>query len=176
MRERSAYLRYFALTLSIAVFINGCVVLEISPTDAHTELEQVYPELDPGIRDFFADEATAAGVRQIRAMTVGETPKRWSRQQSGCAQTIFESRLILINTERSRCLDLDHLAHEIAHIGVLRTHCYGHGDRFYDYNRGIAERFEARFRRQEERAGWVAPVRSVLDRETVYRSGAERCL
>ena len=120
-------------------------------------------------------EAQRAGVKKIRKIKLGETPKKIRSQESGCGTVLLDAKLILINAGKSHCLRLAHLAHEITHIEVARLGCYGHGDKFYEYNLDIARRFEDRFSEIGDRGGWVSPAQSVENRSRYYRSDAEYC-
>ena len=169
-------LRNIAVLLVVASVTVACVSTEAEPQKLRTQIDSLYPHLSEEIKEFFSEEAHRAGVKKIRELRVGETPKKVYSQQSGCGSVQFDGGLILVNPRKAHCLRLAHLAHEITHIGVARTGCYGHGDKFYEYNLGIARRFEEQFPVLSDRGGWGSPVQSVENRARYYRSDAENCV
>ncbi len=158
------------------LMVQACVSTSVEPQDLKAQIDSLYPHQSEEVRAFFAHEAHLAGVRLIREMRVGEKPKKIHHKQTGCGVAQFDTRSLLINPRKEHCLRLAHLAHEIAHIGVLRLNCYGHGDKFYQYNLGIARRFEEQFPNIVDRGGWNSPVQNVENRSRYYRSNAENCL
>lgn len=169
-------LRGVMLSLVILVVTQACVSTELEPQKLKAQIDRLYPDQSEEIREFFALEAHRAGVKKIREIKVDETPKKIRSQESGCGSVQFDAGLILIRASKTHCLRLAHLAHEISHIGVAKLACYGHGDTFYEYNLGLARRFEDRFLEVSDRGGWGAPVQSVENRSRYYRSDAEFCV
>lgn len=117
-----------------------------------------------------------ADVQHIRKMKLGEKRKKMHSHQTGCGGAELDTRSLVINPRKEQCLRLAHLAHEIAHIAMLRLNCYGHGDKFYQYNLDIARRFEQQFPDVADRGGWNVPAQNVENRWRYYRSDAESCL
>ncbi|MGI9318546.1 MAG: hypothetical protein ACR2QW_14545 [bacterium] len=164
------------LMMAMLIALQSCVSTNVEPHDLKAGIDALYPHQSEEIRSFFAQEAHRAGVRTIREMRVGEKPKKIHSKQSGCGVALFDRKALLINPRKEQCLRLAHLAHEITHIAVLRLHCYGHGNKFYDYNLAIANRFEQQFPDAADRGGWNSPVQNVENRSKNYRSDAERCV
>ncbi|WP_270730993.1 hypothetical protein [Shimia sp. Alg240-R146] len=133
-------------------------------------------QIDPlgvDIAAFLAIEAQKAGVRRFRSMKPSEKPKITHPKQTGCGQAKFSSKEVLIDTDQRRCVNLHNFMHEIAHIGVLRKNCKGHGDIFYWYNYALAQRMETAIPRSKR---WrTTPTKAVLRRAAEYRSFDERC-
>ena len=168
--------RNVLLSLAILLITQACVSTDSDLRALKPQIDKLYPDQSEEIRDFFAVEAHRAGVKNIREIRAAETAKKIDSQESGCGFVRFDDGQILINVQKPQCLRLAHLAHEIAHIGVVRLNCFGHGDKFYEYNLGIARRFEEQFPAVNDRGGWGSPVRSVENRSRYYRSDAEFCV
>jgi hypothetical protein len=120
------------------------------------------------MRRFFAEEASAAGVIEIRAMRGYEKPRITQKKQTGCGRAWFYKKEILIDTDRKFCINMSNLAHEIAHIPASRAGCKGHDDRFYRINEEMARRFEEKF--PGRNWGNASPVERVRKRSREYRS------
>jgi hypothetical protein len=120
------------------------------------------------MRRFFAEEASAAGVVEIRAMRGFEKPRISQKAQTGCGRARLYKKEVLIDVDRGNCINLSNLAHEIAHIPAARAGCKGHDDRFYRINEEIARRFEERF--PGKNWGNASPVERVRKRSREYRS------
>jgi hypothetical protein len=118
------------------------------------------------IREFYVQEAWAAGVPGFRAMKPDE--KRINPYFGVFNCGFAHSLALLIDADRPKCLKLNLYAHEIAHFG---GGCAGHGDKFWSYHLGIAERFEAQFPLR----GWNfrVPTLYVLEGSRVYRTPEE---
>jgi hypothetical protein len=163
----------FLITLSL---IQACASSTIDPQNLKKQIDALYPNQSEEIRAFFAQEAFIADVQFIHKMKRGEKHRIIYSHQTGCGGSELDTRSLVINPRKEQCLRLSHLAHEIAHIAVLRLDCYGHGDKFYQYNLDIARRFEQQFPDVADRGGWNVPVQNVENRSKYYRSDAESCL
>jgi hypothetical protein len=173
--------RKVVVLVMVLFTLQACVTSEVDPNDLKFAIDKLYPHQSEEIRLFFAQEAARAGVIKIRALKVGEKRKKIDSVktavsvQTACGGAHYDKKL-LINPRKQHCLRLAHLAHEISHIGVLGINCYGHGEPFYQYNLGIAKRFEQQFPELTDRGGWNSPLQNVETRSRNYRSGAEQCL
>jgi hypothetical protein len=162
---------FFGVSLVAISVLMGCATKEEQAQRLYDDLsffvEAGVIESDD-VRWFFAEEAAAAGVVEIRAMRGYEKPKITLKAQTGCGRAWFYKKEILIDVDRAFCINLSNLAHEIAHIPAARNGCKGHNDMFYRINEGIARRFEERFPGQDWGNG--SPVERVRRRSREYRS------
>lgn len=160
-----------ASLLFSAASLAGC-------TTAEERFQSLYDDLsifaDAGVIDsdemrlFFAREAAAAGVTEVRAMRGFEKPSITERAQTGCGRALRKTNEVLIDVDRGSCINLANLAHEIAHIPAFRAGCRGHNRHFYRINEEIARRFEEKF--PGKSWGDKGPVESVRKRSREYRS------
>ena len=145
----------------------ACVSMDQQRSSIQRDIAAIYSDYDEEIREFFVEEAVRAGVKTIRPMQPSEIlPVTNPNEIPGCAYALKDQKLILIEIEKPLCVKLDHLAHEIAHIG---SNCSGHNNVFYKYNYAIAQRYEQRFPNAGTRR-WFAPVQSVANVEAIYQS------
>ena len=126
--------------------------------------------LTPAEAAYLASVAADEGVRRIRPMREAEKPRRLVGAQTGCGMALSETREVLIDADRARCLNIGNIIHEIAHIPMFQRNCHGHGDRFYQKNYQLAAAFEAQFPRWGTRV-----TRGVIRRSQEYRNGEARC-
>jgi hypothetical protein len=176
VRKFGFKLRRITAFLIILSLIQACASSDLDPQKLKKQIDALYPSQSEEIRAFFAQEAFMADVQLIHKMKSGANRNKIHSNQTGCGGAQLETRSLVINPRKEQCLRLAHLAHEIAHIGVLRFNCYGHGDKFYQYNLDIARRFEQQFPDVDDRGGWNIPVQNVENRSRYYRSDAEFCL
>lgn len=131
------------------------------------DIAEIYSDYSNEIQQFFVEEAINAGVKTIRAMKPSDKiPVVNPYQIIDCAYASWRRKLVVIEVNRPLCVKLNHLAHEIAHVG---SKCGGHNDVFYKYNYAIARRYEKQFPNATKRK-WFAPVQSVGNVATIYRS------
>ena len=144
---------------------------KLTPTQHRKNIErdiaEIYSDYSNEIQQFFVKEAIIAGVTTIRAMKPSDKrPVVHPNQMIDCAFASFRRKLVVIEVNQPRCLNLNHLAHEIAHVG---SKCGGHNDVFYKYNFAIARRYERKISNPIERK-WFAPVQDVGSVEAIYRT------
>ena len=163
-------------SVCFAAILSCFVLTNVSESSSRSErlLKQLEPfvktkEITPAEAVFFAAEAARAGVRTIRQMRRSEKPRRLGFGQTGCGRATF-SNVILIDFDRRRCINYHNLSHEISHIAMYKKRCKGHGDRFYQYNYGIAKRLARISGRKGRRLQNL-----VLKRSQNYRIGAAGC-
>jgi hypothetical protein len=135
--------------------------------DIERDIAEIYSDFSYEIQQFFVEEAINAGVNTIRAMKPSDKIQVVHPNQIvDCAFADWRRKLIVINVNKPLCVKLDHLAHEIAHVGAK---CSGHNDVFYKYNYAIAKRYEKQFPNAGKRR-WFAPVQNVGNVEAIYRT------
>ena len=131
------------------------------------DIAEIYSDHSSETQQFFIDEAIKAGVETIRAMKPSDRmPVIHPFEGKACAYGIWRRKLVIIEMNQPRCLNLHHLAHEISHIG---SKCHGHNNVFYKYNYAIARRYEKQIPNPVERK-WFAPVQDVGSVEAIYRN------
>ena len=160
---------------SSILMLSGCLSSEDRQIKMEDKIQAIYSSYSKDLIKFFANEAAAAHVSNIRTMKSDEHPKIIHPKQTGCGFALFGDKLILIDATREHCISFANLGHEISHIAVLKYNCRGHGDTFYKYYEEMAKRFIKVFPNKEDRGGWKYPVESVLRGAVEYRPGEEKC-
>jgi hypothetical protein len=131
------------------------------------DIAENYSDHSSETQQFFVDEAIKAGVKTIRAMKPSDRrPVTHPYESKACAYGYWRRKLVIIEVNQPRRLNLNHLAHEISHIG---SKCHGHSNVFYKYNYAIARRYEKHIPNPIERK-WFAPVQDVGSVEAIYRN------
>ncbi len=131
------------------------------------EIAEIYSDYSDEIQQFFVNEAIKAGVKTIRAMKPSDRrPVIHPNEAKACAYGYWRRKLVIIEVNQPRCLNLNHLAHEISHVG---SKCHGHSNVFYKYNYAIARRYEKKVPNPIKRK-WFAPVQDVGSVEAIYQN------
>ena len=106
-------------------------------------LSQIFA--DPAYAQFFAEEAARAHVTSIRP--VAGLAQQGAGVTYGMTSWTSPANIskIEIYLDVPGARSPTNLAHEISHAAVYRQGCFNHGERWLQYQLGIAQRFEARF-------------------------------
>ena len=164
---RGQHIKRSALSFLVLSTLVSCATVGQQRQSIESDIAEIYSSYSNEIRQFFIEEAIQAGVEKIRPLNPEDIPPRANPNEiSGCAYAFVDRKLIVIEIEKPLCVKIDHLAHEISHIG---SNCSGHNDIFYKYNFAVAKRYEERFPNAAKRK-WFAPVQSVASVSAIYRS------
>lgn len=167
--------RSFRFLLALSFAMVGLAAAVHAETKAEFDAQLAPYVSDPGIRDFLAREAVAAGVRKIHFLSADQTRSTCGPDSYGCATYTKGAGGgdVYLNTGRSGGTGVMNITHEVAHIWAFRNNCNAHGDLYLEYLMAMAQRFEAEF--PGVAWGKSDPTASVEDKYIRYAMERSQC-
>jgi hypothetical protein len=138
-----ARMRRSAVILVLLLALAGCDAGSGGPVVPRKGLSDAMAQVMPdgAMANFFATEATMAGVSRIQVVHLGPGGVYGDTTMNSDTR----SPVVRINVDRPGGISPTNLAHEISHAWAFRHGCYNHGERWLTYQAQMAGRFEAAF-------------------------------